>query len=125
MGGHVAYRRGLAGCVRGIPCRPLQVSGRGVGMAGRRTGLCPRDLTSRPGTPEIDRATWTVVLGPRLLEAVQHVLRAVSRPHPEKTMIVVAKGPAATHGDEPRIPDLGEDHQFADPLLWPPSVAAP
>jgi hypothetical protein len=28
-------------------------------------------------------------------------------------MIVVLEGPAATHGDEPRIPDLGEDHQFA------------
>jgi hypothetical protein len=25
-------------------------------------------------------------------------------------MIVVLEGPAATHGDEPRIPDLGEDH---------------
>jgi hypothetical protein len=23
------------------------------------------------------------------------------------------EGTAATHGDEPRIPDLGEDHQFA------------
>src|SRR5664279_2158551 len=28
-------------------------------------------------------------------------------------MIVVLEGPAATHGDEPRIPDLGEDHPFA------------
>ena len=28
-------------------------------------------------------------------------------------MIVVLEGPAATHGDEPRIPDLGKDHQFA------------
>jgi hypothetical protein len=28
-------------------------------------------------------------------------------------MIVVLEGPAATHGDEPRIPDLGEDHQVA------------
>jgi RimJ/RimL family protein N-acetyltransferase len=27
-------------------------------------------------------------------------------------MIVVLEGPAATHGDEPRIPDLGEDHPF-------------
>jgi hypothetical protein len=25
-------------------------------------------------------------------------------------MIVVLEGPAAAHGDEPRIPDLGEDH---------------
>src|SRR6266542_7127896 len=109
----MAHRRGLAGSIRGMPCCPTQVSGRGVCMAGRRAGLSPRDLTPRPGTPEVDRPTWTVVLRPCLLEVVQHVLRAVSRPHREKTMIVVLEGPAATHGDEPRIPDLGEDHQFA------------
>ena len=113
VGRHMAHRRGLAGSVRGMPCCPTQVSGRGVCMAGRRAGLSPRDLTPRPGTPEVDRPTWTVVLRPCLLEVVQHVLRAVSRPHREKTMIVVLEGPAATHGDEPRIPDLGEDHQFA------------
>jgi hypothetical protein len=33
-------------------------------------------------------------------------------------MIVVLEGPAATHGDEPRIPDLGEDHLFAHLALW-------
>ena len=109
----MAHRRGLAGSVRGVPCCPTQVSGRGVGMAGRRAGLCPRDLTPRPGTPEVDRPTWTVVLRPCLLEVVQHVLRAVGRPHREQAMIVVLEGPAATHGDEPRIPDLGEDHQLA------------
>jgi hypothetical protein len=27
--------------------------------------------------------------------------------------MIELEGPAATHGDEPRIPDLGEDHQFA------------
>jgi hypothetical protein len=42
------------------------------------------------------------------------VLRAVGRPHREKAVIVVLEGPAATHGDEPRIPDLGEDHQLAE-----------
>jgi hypothetical protein len=31
-------------------------------------------------------------------------------------MIVVLEGPAATHGDEPRIPDLGEDHLFDGPF---------
>src|SRR5438034_714033 len=117
VGRHMAHRRGLAGGVRGMPCCPTQVSGRGVCMAGRRAGLSPRDLTPRPGTPEVDRSTWTVVLRPCLLEVVQHVLRAVSRPHREKTMIVVFQGPAATHGDEPRIPDLGEDHQSADLAL--------
>jgi hypothetical protein len=28
-------------------------------------------------------------------------------------VIVVLEGPASTQGDEPRIPDLGEDHQLA------------
>ena len=65
-----------------------------------------RDLTPRPGTPEVDRSTRTVVIRPCLLEVVQHVLRAVGRPGREKTMIVVLEGPAAAHGDEPRIPDL-------------------
>ena len=112
VGRHMAHRRGLAGSARGMPCRPTQDSGRSVCVAGRRAGLSPRDLTQRPGTSEVDRPTWTVVLRPCLLEVVQHVLRAVSRPHREKTMIVVLEGPAATHGDEPRIPDLGEDHRF-------------
>ena len=82
-------------------------------MAGRRAGLSPRDLTPRPGTPEVDRPSRTIILRQCPLEVVQHVLRAVSRPHRDKTMIVVLEGPAATHGDEPRIPDLGEDHQSA------------
>ena len=109
----MAHRRGLAGSVRGMPWCPAQVSGRGVCMAGRRAGLSPRDLAPRPGTPEVDRPTWTVVLRPCPLEVVERVLRAVSRPQREKTMIVVFEGPAATYGDEPRIPDLGEDHQSA------------
>jgi hypothetical protein len=110
VGRHVAHRRRLAGSVRGMPCCPAEVSSRGVRMASRVTSLSPRDLTIRPRTPEVDRPTRTVVLGPRLLEVRQDVLRAVSRPHRETTMIVVFETPAAAHGDEPRIPDLGEDH---------------
>src|SRR5437773_5477248 len=106
-------RRGLAGSVRSMPCRPAQVSGRGVRMAGRSAGLCPRDLAPRPGTPQVDRMTRTVVRRPRVFEMVQHVLRAVSRPDPQKAVIVVLEAAAATHGDEPRIPDLGENHPFA------------
>ena len=119
VGRHMANRRGLAGSVRGMPRCPTQVSGRGVCMAGRRAGLSPRDLTARPRTPEVDRPTWTVVLRPCLLEVMQHVLRAVSRPHRQKAVIVVLEGPAATHGDEPRIPDLGENHRLPVSLLCP------
>jgi hypothetical protein len=123
VGRHMAHRRGLAGSVRGMPCCPTQVSGRGVCMAGRRARLSPRDLTPGPGTPEVDRPTRTVVLRPCLLEVVQHVLRAVSRADRQKAVIVVLEAAAATHGDEPRIPDLGEDHKFAISFSWPPRVA--
>ena len=123
VGRHMAHRCGLAGGVRGMPCCPTQVSGGSVCMAGRRAGLCPPDLTSRPGTPEVDCPTWTVVLRPCLLEVVQHVLGAVSRPDRQKAVIVVLEAAAATHGDEPRIPNLGEDHQFAISLLCPPRIA--
>ncbi len=112
VGRHMAHRRGLAGSVRGVPCCSTQVSGRSVCVAGRRAGLCPFDLTPRPRSPKVDRPTWTVVRRPCPLEVVQHVLRAVSRPQREKTVIVVLESPAATHGDEPRIPDLGEDHRL-------------
>src|SRR5207244_12599938 len=66
----------------------------------------------RTGTPEVERPTRTVVLRPCLLEVVQHVLRAVSCPDGQKSVIVVLEAAAATHSDEPRIPDLGEDHQL-------------
>jgi hypothetical protein len=113
VGSDVAHRRSLAGSVRGMPGRPSQVSGGGVRVAGRRTGLCPFDLTPRPGTPEVDRPTWPIVVRPCLLEVVQHVLRAVSRPDRQKAVIAVLEAAAATHGDEPWVPDLGEDHEFA------------
>src|SRR5207302_3399427 len=110
VGRHVAHRRGLAGSVRGMPCCPTEVSGRGVCMAGGSAGLAPRDLTPRPGTPEVERPTWTVVLRPCLLEVAQYVLRAFGRPDRQQAVIVVLEAAAATHGDEPRIPVLGQDH---------------
>ena len=127
--GHIAFWDGralfLAGSVRGMACCSPQVSGSGVCMAGGRAGLSPRDLAPRPGAPEVDCPTWSRVLGPCLLEVVQHVLRAVSRPDCKKAVIVVLEAAAATHGDEPPIPDFGEDHQFAISLLCPPSPALP
>ena len=125
VGRDMAHRGGLAGSIRGMPCRPTQVPGRRVRMAGGRAGLCPPDLTARPDTSEVDRPAWPVVVRPCRLEMVQHVLRAVRGPDREKTMIVVLERPAATHRDEPRIPDLGEDHQSAIPFLCPRRVARP
>ena len=111
----VAHRRGLSGGVRGMPWSSMQVSGSGVCMACRSAGHRPRDLTACPRTTEVDRPTRAVVPRPRVLEVVQDVLGAVSRPDRELTMIVVLEDAAATHGDEPWIPDLGKDH---DGPLW-------
>jgi hypothetical protein len=94
-------------------------------MAGRRTGLSPGDLTSRPATPEVDRPTRTVVLRPCLLEVMQYVLRAISCPYRQKPVIIVLETAAATHSDEPRIPDLGEDHQLPISLLCLPVSRPP
>src|SRR2546430_10252857 len=76
----VCYGRGLAGSVRGMPCRPTQVSGRGHCMAGRRASLGHGDLAARPGPPEFNRATWPRVLRLSRLEEVKDVLRARCRP---------------------------------------------
>src|SRR5437867_5832172 len=46
--GDVCDGRGLAGSVRGMPCCPTQVSGRGVCMAGRRASPGHRDLATHP-----------------------------------------------------------------------------
>src|SRR2546430_11600987 len=124
VGSHVADRCGLAGSVRGMTCRPAQVSGRGVCMAGRSAGLAPPDLTPRPGTPLVDRMTRTVVLRPCLLEVVEHVLRTVSRPDPQKVVIVVLEASAATHGDEARVPDFGEDHESATVRMTLPTFCS-
>src|SRR6202521_4787342 len=56
--GDVCDGRGLAGSVRGMPCCPTQVSGRGHCMAGRRASLAHGDLAAHPGPSEFDRATW-------------------------------------------------------------------
>jgi len=85
----------------------------GHGMACCRTCLRHRDLTPRPGTPQADRQSRTVVPRPSFLEVVQDMLRAVGRPHREEAVIVVPEAAAATQGDEPGIPDLGEDHPSA------------
>ena len=110
VGCHVAHRRGLTGSVRRMSRRPTQVSGRGVRMAGGGAGHSPRDLTPGPSASQVDRPSRTVVPPPRLLEVVQHMLRAVGRPHREQVVIVVIEAAAAPHGDEPWVPDLGEDH---------------
>ena len=94
-------------------------------MAGGGAGLCPRDLAPRPGPPKVDGPPRTVVIRPRLLEVVQHVLRAVGRPQREKVVVFVLEGAAAADGDEPRITDLGEDHLLAAASQRDGGVAPP
>src|SRR5919202_287785 len=69
--GDVCDGRGLAGSVRGMPCCPTQVSGRGVCMAGRCASLGHRDLATHPGAGLLDRLARPQVGRSRRLEEVQ------------------------------------------------------
>jgi hypothetical protein len=122
VGRHMPHCRGLAGCVRGVPGGSAQLSRGSLGVAGRRASLPPRDLAARPCPPEVDRSAGPRVRGLHRLEVVKHVLCARGRPDRQKTMVVVLEGPAATHGDETRIPNLGEDHQLPISLSRPPEI---
>jgi hypothetical protein len=58
-------------------------------MSGGGTGLSHRNFTSHPGVRLLNRPARTVVTGLRLLEEMQDMLRAISRPHCKKAMIAV------------------------------------
>src|SRR5215471_9214153 len=66
--GDVRDGPGLASSVRGMPCRPAQVSGRAHRMAARRASLGHRDLATYPGAGMLDRLTRPRVLGLSRLE---------------------------------------------------------
>lgn len=108
MGCDVTHGGGLAGGVGGVPWGSGQVSRGRIRVAARRARFPPRDLAPRPGTPELDRSSGSIVSRSFLLEEGQHVLGAVSGPQREEMVILVPQGSAATHGDEPRVPDLGK-----------------
>jgi hypothetical protein len=87
IGGRTEFVRGdvrddprLASSVRGMPCCPTQVAGRGVRMAGRCASLGHRDLATHPGASMLDRLTRSWVLRLSRLEEVKDVLRARCRP---------------------------------------------
>src|SRR5262249_44043804 len=117
MSCYMSHRHGLSGGVSRFLRGAEHRSGRGIGRKSGRAGLRHRDLTPRPSTRLFDRSARTVVTGLRLLEEVQYVLRAISRPHCKKAMISVLEGAAATHGNKPRVSVLGEDdlsvHSFS------------
>lgn len=108
--GDVRDRRRLTGSIRGMPCCPTQVSGRGVGMAGRRASLGHRDLAARPCPSLLNGVTRPRVRRLSLLEEVEDVLRARCRPQGEELMIRIGERPAAADSDEARVAIFGEDH---------------
>ena len=51
---------------------------------------------------------------------MKHVFRAIGRPDGEQMVIAIPEASAPTHGDEPRIADLREDHRSAFRSFSPP-----
>jgi hypothetical protein len=86
---HMSYRCGLSGGVSRFSCRAAQLSGSAHGVSGGGTGLSHRNFTSHPSVRLLNRPARTVVTGLHLLEEMQYVLRAISRPHCKKAMIGV------------------------------------
>jgi hypothetical protein len=85
----MSHRRSLSGGVSRFSCRATQLSGSAHGVSGGGTGLSHRNFTSYPSVRLLNRPARTVVTGLRLLKEMQYVLRAISRPHCKKAMIVV------------------------------------
>jgi hypothetical protein len=91
--GNVGDSRGLASSVRGMPCRPSQVSRRGVRVAGRRACLRHRALAPHPGADLRDRLPRPRILRPSRLEEIKNVLRARCRPQGEELVIRIGEDP--------------------------------
>jgi hypothetical protein len=107
---------GLASSVRGMPCCPTQVSGRGHGMAGRRASLGHRHLATHPRAGMLDRLTRSWVLRLSQLEEVKDVLRARCSPKSEELVIRIGERPASPDRDETRVSDFRKDHD--DHSFW-------
>ena len=65
----------------------------------------------------LDRLTRPRVLGLGRLEEVKDVLRARCRPESEEMVIRISEGPTAADGNEARVPDLREDHDWRSTLI--------
>ena len=91
--GHGHRVTGRAGRFRGWPGR---LPGRTVRGEGGGARLRHRYLATCPGVCLGDRLTRTLVSGTRLLEAVQHVLRAGRSQSRKQPMMAILKGATAT-----------------------------
>src|SRR5262249_521155 len=123
--GDVRDGPGLARRVRGMPCCPTKVSGRGHGMAGRRARLGHRDLATHPSAGMLDRLTRSQVLRLSQLEEAKDVLRARCRPQSEQPVIRIGEGPTAADRHQARVSDLREDHGWHPCFLHPPGTPGP
>ena len=101
---------GLAGCVRGMTCRPTQVSGRSHCLAGGRSSLGHLHLTPHPAASMLDCLARSWVRRLSRLEQVQDVLCAQCRPKSEEVMIAVGEASTAADRHEARVSDLRQDH---------------
>jgi hypothetical protein len=110
--GYVRDDRGLAGSVRGMPCCPTQVSGRGHCMAGCRASLGHLDLATHPAASMLDRLTRSWVFRLSRLEQAKHVCRARCRPESEELVVRIGEGPTAADRHEARVSDLRENHRW-------------
>jgi hypothetical protein len=67
---------------------------------------------------QFDRSAGTVIPRYRILEEVQHMLCAIGRPYGQKAMTGITQSATATHGNKPRVSDLGEDHLLQNPFSF-------
>ncbi len=101
MGGHMGHHARLSSRESRFPCRALQLAGSAHRVTASDSRLSHREITSSPGACRLDRPARTVIIGLRLLEPRQDVLRAVRRPHGQQAMIGVLQGSAAPQCDQP------------------------
>gem|GEM_PF-5957235 len=86
---HMRHRRSLSGSVSRFSCRAAQRSGSTHRVSGGGTGLHHRNFPSHPSVRLLNRPARTVITGSHLLEEMQDVLGAVSRPHSKQAMVGV------------------------------------
>jgi hypothetical protein len=89
VSGYMSHRCGLSGGVSRFSCRAAQCSCRAHSMSASGTGLHHRNLAAYPGVRLLNRPARTVIIGLLLLEEMQDVFRAISRPHGKQAMIGV------------------------------------
>lgn len=114
---YVCNGGGLGGSVRGMPCRPSQVSGCGVCMSRRRASPGHRCLATHPGAGMFDRLTRSRIIRLSRLKKGKDVLRAQCRPQGEEPVIRIGESPAAADRHKTRVAVFWEDH--AQPAFRP------